>query len=138
MDDILNRRRRGMGCMLIFVLVFLCVGSSILALDRVCVSALSWRVPVHPESVITRQRHNFLTANGMGQSVTTYFVPGAPREIDAWYNRQVGEKLNALGRSPELSFYYNITSVAKNVGFAEDGVNTQLIVIAHCLSSRAE
>ncbi len=138
MDDIINRKRKGMGCMLIVPLVFACIATTTVALDRLCVDVLSWRIPVHPASRIVRQTYNFLTPNGLGQTVTTYFVEGAPREIELWFNRQIGERLRALEKEPERSFYYNISAIAKNVGLAEDGVNTQLIVIARCLSSRSE
>lgn len=63
---------------------------------------------------------------------------GDPREVESWFNRQIGERLRALEKEPERSFYYNISAVAKSVGYAEDGENTQLIVIAQCLSSRGE
>ena len=138
MDDIINRKRKGMGCTLIVPLVFACIAATTVALDRLCVEVLQWRIPVHPESRIIRQTYNFLTPNGLGQSVTTYFVPGDPREVELWFNRQIGERLRALEKEPERSFYYNISAVGKSVGLAEDGVNTQLIVIAQCLSSRAE
>ncbi len=138
MDDIINRKRKGMGCWLIVPLVFACIAATTVALDRLCVEVLRWRIPVHPEARIVRQTYNFLTPNGLGQSVTTYFVTGDPREVESWFNRQIGERLRALEKEPERSFYYNISAVAKSVGYAEDGENTQLIVIAQCLSSRGE
>jgi hypothetical protein len=138
MDDIINRKRKGMGCALILPLVLACIAATTVALDRLCVEVLQWRVPVHPEARIVRQSYNFLTPNGLGQSVTTYFVKGDPREIELWFNRQIGERLRALDQAPERSFYYRISAVSKIVGVAEDGVNTQLIVIAQCMSSRGE
>lgn len=138
MDDIINRKRKGTGCTLIVPLVFACIAATTVALDRLCVEVLQWRIPVHPEARIVRQTYNFLTPNGLGQSVTTYFVPGDPREIELWFNRQIGERLRALEKEPERSFYYNISAVGRIVGYAEDGENTQLIVIAQCLSSRGE
>jgi hypothetical protein len=138
MDDIINRKRKGMGCALIMPLVFICIAATTVALDRLCVEVLQWRVPVHPEARVVRQSYNFLTPNGLGQSVTTYFIEGDPREIELWFNRQIGERLRALDREPERSFYYRISAVSKIVGLAEDGVNTQLIVIAQCMSSRGE
>lgn len=120
------------GCLLVVALVVACVGLAFFALDRVCLGALGWRIPVHPDGQIVRQSHNFLTPNGMGQTVTVVYIPTNEDDIQRWVNRQIGQKgVEATERS-ELAFYYRIARLAIDVGPADDGIGSQVIFIASC------
>lgn len=136
MDDILHGRRRiGFGCFLIAALVFSCLGGFSIVLNQVCISALTWRVPVHPQAILVSTRHNLISSFGMGQTVASYVVPEQPETLRSWYNRQIGQKAVDASRPGEFSTYYRITQVQWSVSPTDDGVGSQVIIIAGCLSA---
>jgi hypothetical protein len=129
-----GNNRFGKGCLLVMLAMFLCVGGTVFGLDRYCATALGWRVPQHPEAKLLRQTYNFINPNGIGNTVSVYFVPGGEDEIRSWYNRQVGLKAVEATRDQALARYYGITGVILDVTTAAEGNGSQVIVIARCIS----
>jgi hypothetical protein len=132
MDDFF-RKRTGTGCLVVGIVVLACLGSAFFAFDRVCVAALDWRLPIYPGAHIVTQRHNFVTANGLGQTVTTLYAPANYLEVNRWYAVTISSRTKDYNKSEVYGAYYNLTrGTTWSVTVAEDGVGTQVFLFANC------
>lgn len=134
--DVGTQRGYTGGCLLILGAVLACVALFVFAADRFCISALNFRVPYYPEARVISQTWNFLTPNGMGNTVTVLYAPAKPDEVRDWYNKKVGENAIRATRNRDLEIAYRITNFAWTVDTAEDGIGTQAILIASCLAGQ--
>lgn len=134
MDDVLKPRPASSGLFLIAAIVFSCVALMTFGGDRLCATALAWRVPEYPGATIISERYNLLSAKGLGQTVTSYYVPQPENEVSRWMNVEVGRRSYEATSRNDLQTYYSITNISWDVRPAEDGVGAQLIVRASCLS----
>jgi hypothetical protein len=134
--DLESRRSPTAGCLWVFGAVFACLALSVFVADRVCIGALNFRAPVYPESRVVNQTWNFLSPNGMGNTVTVLYTLARPEEVQTWYYKKVGENSVLATRNRDLEIAYRITNFAWSADIADDGRGTQVILIASCLASR--
>ncbi len=132
MDDYF-RKRKGTGCLIVGLAVLACVSSAFFTLDRVCVSAIDWRLPTYPGARIVTQRYNFLTPNGLGQTVTTLYVPANYLDVNRWYAVTIGTRSRDYSKSDIYGLYYNLTrGTTWSVTVSEDGEGAQVFTFANC------
>lgn len=122
-------RRIFTGCLVILVILTACLSVTALGLDGMCVSSVGSRLPIYPGATLEMERHSFLRATGMGETVMILYTPDDPQTVTAWYARTVGQVLreNALKRVPQIG------AADWNVTRAEDGVGSQIILYSYCM-----
>jgi hypothetical protein len=136
LEDFVNRPTTLRGCLVILVAVLVCVGTGVFAVDRYCLSALNWRIPVYPNAVLVSQQPTLLSANGMGQTVNIYRAAAPQTEVSAWYNRAIGSKAVEASKRDDLTGYYRYTGVSYTVNTASDDANaSQIVLVSSCFSS---
>jgi hypothetical protein len=125
------RGRLGGGCLGIILAVTLCVGGLMAAADSACYASLTHRLPVYPGAEVITERHNFLRAWGMGETVMILYSPDPPEVVTGWYGRTIGTRLYeqvTQGVGPPRFGETDWT-----VGRAEDGVGSQIILYGKCV-----
>jgi hypothetical protein len=127
-------RRWTFGCLIIVILLFGCIGISLLAADRVCYAGLSQRLPIYPNAEIVYRSHNFLTELGMGNTVITLYSPDDPDTVRSWYGRTTGEFLQDSLNSgdPIIRLQRVIAQTDWSITRAEDGIGSQIILFGTC------
>jgi hypothetical protein len=127
-------RRWTFGCLLVFILLFGCIGISLLATDRVCYAGLSQRLPIYPNAEIVYRSHNFISELGMGNTVITLYSPDDPDTVRSWYGRTTGEFLqNSLqSGDPIIRLQRVIAQTDWSITRAEDGIGSQIILFGTC------
>ncbi len=79
-----------LGCLLIFALLFACLGSLSFVLDQACMTTLTRRLPIYPGAEIRVERHSFFRAFGVGETYLQLYSADDPDVVQAWYGREVG------------------------------------------------
>jgi hypothetical protein len=111
--------------------MFVCVGISFVGVDAMCYSSLSQRLPVYPGATVTLERHNFMRAFGMGETVMILDSDDPPDVVQRWYGRITydGQQRARENHDP---FYYMATA-RYSVTVAEDGTGAQVILSGGCV-----
>jgi len=123
-----------MGCLIIIVAITLCLSSIGLVLDRVCIGALAFRVPVYPNSKIVYQEHSLVSVNGWGSTLTVYHTADATSVVQSWVGREVGQKSSQAAGDAGLTDYYRYTRLSWSVDAAEDGNGTDIQIFVSCFA----
>lgn len=133
MDD-----ERGYGCgrrallytLAITAAMFLCIGGTTAAIDAVCYSTLTRRLPVYPDAEVTLLRYNFVRAFGMGQTVMVLETADPPDAVREWYGRSFGAAARAAqdNRDP----FFNMATSAHSITAAESGSGSQIVLSGVC------
>ncbi len=118
------------GCGLVVVLVLVCIGGAVFAVDRVCYASLSQRLPIYPNAGIVSRVHNFLTEFGMGNTVFVLYSPDDPATVRAWYAQQTSDYLERAMAGGDLGF--RMAQAEWSADRAEDGSGTQIILFGTC------
>ena len=114
----------------IIILVSLCGGVSMLAVDGICWNGLSKKLPIYPNATITFQRHNFLREFGIGTTVIILDSDDSVATVREWYGRTVAAASSSANNDP----LYYIPVGRYSVTRAEDGTGTQIILSGDCIS----
>lgn len=124
-------RRALLSVLVLLVALFACVGVSFVGVDAMCYSSLSQRLPLYPGATVTLERHNFMRAFGMGETIMVLESDDPPEVVQAWYGRVTydGQQRAKANHDP---FYYMATG-RYSVTAAEDGTGSQIILSAGCV-----
>lgn len=119
-----------LGCGVVMAAILLCMGAVTLAIDGACYSSLTQRLPIYPSATVVSERHNFIRAFGMGETVMVLYTSDPPDEVTSWYARTIGQVIReSLQRGGPLRF----GATDWSVGRAEDGVGSQIILFGTCV-----
>ncbi|HYO89706.1 MAG TPA: hypothetical protein VER79_13740 [Candidatus Limnocylindrales bacterium] len=129
-----SSRRGCLGCFGIFIAMLVCGSTVFLAVDRVCYAGLTQRVPVYPEAATISLQHNMLFAWGMGTTVGIFESADDPETVRRWYanNLRAFTQNVATSSSPMLQAQVRLTQARWDVGEAESGVGSQIILFGQC------
>ncbi|HLU12309.1 MAG TPA: hypothetical protein VK003_21705 [Oceanobacillus sp.] len=86
-----NKHQGCLGCLGLGLALVFCVGTLTFAIDRVCYTGLSQRLPIYPNAEVRLRRHNMFSEFGMGNTAITLYSPDDPAVVRQWYGRQTGE-----------------------------------------------
>ncbi len=132
MDD-----ERGYGCgrqalvysLAITAAMLLCVGGTVVALDSMCYSVLTRRLPVYPDADVTLLRYNFARAFGMGETVLVLETADPPDVVRQWYGQAFGAAARAAQDNHDPLF--NLATSAFSITAAESG-GSQIVLSGVC------
>ncbi|GIL12642.1 MAG: hypothetical protein BroJett038_13620 [Chloroflexota bacterium] len=110
--------------------VFGCIIVMFLGLDAACYSAMTRKIPIYPEARVTMERHNFLRAFGMGETVMVLDTDDPSSEVRDWYGRTVAANYRSAqtNRDP----FWFMASAQWSVTTAEDGSGAQIVLSGVC------
>jgi hypothetical protein len=123
-------KRTVLGCLVVLVAMFLCVGVSMFTMDRLCYESLSHRIPLYPGAEIRAERHNLLTARGMGETYMELYSPDPPDTVSEWYGRMIGQYTREAIRNHD--FIYTLARSERSVHTAEDGSGSMIELYGTC------
>lgn len=135
------RRRLGkhtgcLGCFGLLAAMVICLTTTTFALDRVCYTGLSQRLPLYPNAEVRSRRHNMFSEFGMGNTVIVMYSPDEPDVVRSWYGRATGQYIRGT-----LETGTSIERLAQRLGQGqwdvtrdESGVGTQIILFGTCAS----
>jgi hypothetical protein len=114
------------GCLIIVLAMLLCSGGAILAVDQMCYTTLSNRLPIYPGAEIRVERHNFFRAFGMGETYLELHTPDDSDTVGRWYGGTAGAYSREAVRTN--NFTYRLASAERSFRRAEgeDGTFIQL------------
>jgi hypothetical protein len=115
----------------ILLLVLACGTVSTLGIDAMCYNTLSKRLPVYPDSKRTFEKHNFLRAFGMGETLIILETDDPPDVVRDWYGHAVGK---AASENRDNPVFFGVSSAAWSVTKSEDGSGSQIILSGVCAS----
>lgn len=118
------------GCLMIFIAVALCGGISALAVDQLCYTTLSQRLPLYPDAEVRVQRHNFFRAWGMGETYFELYTPDDSDTVGEWYGSTAGRYSREAVRAND--FTYRLASAERSFRRAEDGEGTFIQLYGAC------
>jgi hypothetical protein len=114
-------------------LVF-CIGTTTFAIDRICYTGLSQRLPLYPNAEVRLRRHNLFTEFGMGNTALTLYTPDEPNDVQQWYGRNTGEYIRGTmengGTIDRLAL--RIAQGDWDVTRDESGTGSQIILFGTC------
>lgn len=133
MDD-----ERGYGCgrraflytLLITAAMLLCIGGTAAAIDGMCYSVLTRRLPVYPDAEVTLLRYNFVRAFGMGETVMVLETADPPDTVRQWYGQSFGAAARAAQENHDP--FFNLASSAYSITASEDGGGSQIVLSGVC------
>jgi hypothetical protein len=123
------------GCLAVIGAVVLCIGATLFAADRYCIGVLAFRLPIYPGAEITSQRWNMFTPNGLGETVTVLRVAVSRRDVQSWYNRELGRIGREATNRADLELYYRISNATWSINPGETPDETQIILFGRCMTS---
>ncbi len=115
---------------LVIGLVVACLVGSTLVTDRLCRQGFDRRLPVYPGAAIQWERHNFLSAFGMGETVMALTSPDDPDTVHAWYTTTTAEAIR--GSVDDVPM--RLTRGEWTVDPDEDGTGAQIILHGLCVN----
>ena len=120
-----------MSILVVMAVLFICIGVSFVGVDAMCYSSLSQKLPLYPGATVTLERHNFLRAFGMGETVMVLDSDDPVETVQAWYGQMTYEG-QQRARETHDPFYFMATG-RYSVTTAEDGTGSQIILTAGCV-----
>jgi len=123
-------KRAALAVALVFGLVAACLAGSALVTDTLCRQGFDRRLPVYPGAAVKWERHNFLSAFGMGETVMTLTSPDAPETVRAWYAATTAAAIRDSVDDVPL----RLTRGEWTVDLDEDGTGSQIILHGLCVN----
>lgn len=123
--------RPALGCLVVVLAIVVCGSVSSFALDRLCYSNLSQRLPIYPDATVESRAHNLFTEFGMGNTVMVLTTPDEPDAVRSWYAIQTGSYLREALRNntPFFRMSQGQVDVTRN----PDGAGSQIILFGTCV-----
>jgi len=116
----------------VIIAVFACISVSTFAMDRLCYSNLSQRLPIYPNAQVERRIHNLFTEFGMGNTVVTLISEDDPDTVRSWYAIHTGAYLrDALKNNTP---FYRMAQGQVDVTRNPDGAGSQIILFGTCVN----
>ncbi len=125
-------KRTLLGCGVIILLIFLCGGITTFTLDRLCVSTMTQRLPIYPGAQTVVERHNSMTAFGMGETYVELYSPDVPDVVSKWYGNTAGTYQIDAVRNDDP--FYKLGRSNWTVNLAEDGKGSQIQLYGTCVN----
>ena len=133
MDD-----ERGYGCgrrallytLAITAVMFLCIGGTVAAIDSMCYSVLTRRLPVYPDAEVTLLRYNFARPFGMGATAMVLETADPPDVVRQWYGQAFGAAARAAQDNHDP--FFNLATSAYSITAAESGGGSQIVLSGVC------
>lgn len=122
-------RRALASTLLVLVLMLACLGGLGFTVDRICAANLALRLPVYPGAEVVRDRHNFITTFGMGETILQLHSEDDPAAVREWYARNTGEVL----RENVNNAFFQWTRGEWVVDPAQEGEGSQIILHGTCM-----
>ncbi len=119
---------------MVIIVFTLCIGSLVFVMDRTCIGALAWRIPVYPNATQVEQQYTMFGPNGTGKTVTVYYTTDAQSQVESWYGREVGRRSIDASKDSNLANYYQFTGLNWIVDADKDGKGTDIVIVASCFS----
>jgi hypothetical protein len=109
-----------------------CVGTVTFALDRICYSGLSQRLPIYPNAEVRLRRHNLFTEFGMGNTAITLYSPDDPNDVRRWYGRQTGDYIRGTMDNGGTIDRLALRIAQGDWDVTADGTGSQIILFGTC------
>ncbi len=122
-------RKTIIGTLAIIVAIVLCISVTLVGVDRTCVSDLSPRLPIYPNTTVKLEQHNFLTQFGMGESVMILHSDDEVGVVRDWYSRTVGAVVYADVQKGTIK---HMGRTNWTVDEAPEGKGSQIILYGYC------
>ena len=124
-------RLRGLGgCLVVLFAVVACSGVTVLAVDQLCYTTLSQRIPLNPNAEVREERHNFIRAWGMGETYFELYTPDGGDAVGEWYGSTAGRYSREALRSNDVA--YLLGTAERSFRRADDGVGTFIQLYGTC------
>ncbi len=125
-------KRSLLSCGVIILLIVLCGGVMTFTFDRLCLSTMTQRLPIYPGAQMVVERHNMLSAFGMGETYAELYSPDAPDVVSKWYGNTAGTyQINAVRNGDPT---YNLGRSNWTVNQAADGKGSQIQLYGICVN----
>jgi hypothetical protein len=124
-------RRRLIVLIAIPLVMLACVGITTFALDNLCYTALTQRLPIYPGATVTVERHNGLRAFGMGETIMVIETDDPLDTVRDWYGVNAGGAVRRMQQQGQMVLV-NITETSYSATTAEDGTGTQVLLSGVC------
>ncbi len=126
------QHRAALGCVVLLLGMFVCLGTVTFAADRICYGNLSQRLPFYPDATIKMRSHNLITEFGMGNTVVIMTTPDDPETVRAWYAVHTGSYLreSLQNNTP----FFRMSQGQVNVGANPDGEGSEIILFGTCIN----
>jgi hypothetical protein len=127
-------KRGGMafGCLMVIVAVILCSAVTSFAVDRLCYSNLSQRLPLYPNAEVKRRVHNLFTEFGMGNTVIVLVSSDDPDTVRDWYAAETGTYVRDALRNNTP--FFRMAQGTVDVTHNPDGEGSQIILFGTCVN----
>lgn len=134
MNTLSTRRRwrtRILAIVVIPLLLLVCIGGVTLALDHLCYSGLTQRLPLYPDAEITFERHSGMRAFGMGETLLILESADPIETVREWYGRAGGAAVRRMQQSGQR-LLISMSQAEYSLITAEDGQGTQITLSGIC------
>ncbi|MBZ0304178.1 MAG: hypothetical protein K8J31_30865 [Anaerolineae bacterium] len=134
MNTLSTRRRwrtRILAVVVIPLILVLCVGGATVALDSLCYSGLTQRLPLYPGAVVTFEKHNGLRRFGMGETLMILESADPIETVRDWYGRNAGAAVRRMQQDGQR-LLISMSQAEYSVVTAEDGQGTQITLSGVC------
>lgn len=125
-----NLRRTLGGCLVILLAVLLCSVASVFAVDQMCYTSMSKRLPAYPNAELIAERHNLFRARGMGETYLEYRSSDDPDTVQRWYGENVGAVQREALRTGDQAYF--MASADRSITAATDGSGSQIQLYGRC------
>ena len=123
-------RRSVLGVLMVMGLVVVCLIGSALVTDSLCQQGFARRLPIYPGAEVKWERHNFLSAFGMGETVLVLTTPDNAETVREWYTTATATAIR--GSVDDVPM--RLTRGEWTVDAEDDGSGTQIILHGVCVN----
>lgn len=127
-----NRWRRRIIAIVVIPLVLLvCVGGVTLALDNLCYSGLTQRMPLYPNAEMVFEEHSGMRAFGMGETLIILETDDPIEIVRDWYGRNAGGAVRRMQQQGQR-LLASMSQAEYSLITAADGTGTQITLSGVC------
>jgi hypothetical protein len=132
----IGRHQSCFGCLGLLAAFVFCIGTVLLAIDRVCYTSLSRRLPLYPNAEVRLRQHNLFSEFGMGNTAVILFTQDEPDTVRQWYGRITSDYLRGTQDSgnPIDRLALRLAKGQWDVTRDESGAGSQVILFGTCVN----